>query len=42
MKNEKILIVDDEAQIRRLLEATLVHAGYRVAAASNGREALRM
>jgi two-component system KDP operon response regulator KdpE len=38
----KILIVDDEAQIRRLLEATLVHAGYRVAAASNGREALSL
>lgn len=38
----KILIVDDEAQIRRLLEATLVQAGYRVAAASNGREALSL
>lgn len=38
----KILVVDDEAAIRRLLEATLVHAGYRVAAAANGREALSL
>ena len=38
----KILIVDDEPQIRRLLEATLLHAGYRVAAAANGREALSL
>jgi two-component system KDP operon response regulator KdpE len=38
----KILVVDDEAQIRRLLEATLVHAGYRVVAAATGREALSL
>jgi len=37
-----ILIVDDEPQIRRLLTATLERAGYRVAAAATGRQALEM
>ncbi|WP_309662058.1 response regulator transcription factor [Sphingomonas sp.] len=36
----KILIVDDEPQIRTLLKATLARAGYRVVEAANGREAL--
>ena len=38
----RILVVDDEAQIRRLLEATLLHAGYRVTLAASGREALSL
>lgn len=38
----KVLIVDDEVQIRRLLTATLDRAGYSVAQASNGREALNL
>jgi two-component system KDP operon response regulator KdpE len=38
----KILVVDDEPAIRRLLQATLEHAGYRVAAAGTGREALSL
>lgn len=38
----KVLIVDDEVQIRRLLTATLERAGYAVAQASNGREALSL
>jgi two-component system KDP operon response regulator KdpE len=36
----KILIVDDEPQIRTLLKATLGRAGYAVVEAANGREAL--
>ncbi len=35
-----ILIVDDEEQIRQLVRETFEQAGYRVAEASNGREAL--
>ncbi len=36
----KILIADDEPHIRRILQFLLEQAGYRVAAASDGREAL--
>lgn len=36
----KILLVDDETHIRRLLRATLVRAGYVVVEAANAREAL--
>jgi two-component system KDP operon response regulator KdpE len=36
----KILVVDDESQIRTLLKATLGRAGYAVVEASNAREAL--
>jgi two-component system KDP operon response regulator KdpE len=36
----KVLVVDDEPQIRLLLRATLGRAGYLVAEASNAREAL--
>jgi len=42
MAKRRILIVDDEPQIRRLLTATLERAGYRVAAAATGRQALEM
>jgi two-component system KDP operon response regulator KdpE len=35
-----VLIVDDEPQIRRLLQGTLARAGYRVAEAASGRQAL--
>ncbi len=35
-----ILIVDDEEQIRQLIRTTFEEAGYRVAEASNGKEAL--
>ncbi|WP_343525982.1 response regulator transcription factor [Sphingomonas sp.] len=37
----KILVVDDEAAIRRLLRNTLVRAGYAVVEAEDGRDALR-
>ena len=37
----KVLVVDDEPQIRRLLRNTLERADYHVVLASNGREAMR-
>ena len=39
-ENDKILIADDEIQIRRLLEITLNSNGYRTIFASNGRECI--
>lgn len=36
----RILLVDDDVQILRLLERTLLQAGYRVQAMSSGRQAL--
>jgi two-component system KDP operon response regulator KdpE len=39
-KAAKILIVDDEPQIRTLLRRALSRAGYRVIEAANAREAL--
>lgn len=39
-KPPKILVVDDEPQIRVLLKATLGRAGYAVAEAANAREAM--
>jgi len=38
--NKKILIVDDEAPIRRVLEIKLKRQGYRVLIAKNGQEGL--
>ncbi|MDR2912807.1 MAG: response regulator [Alistipes sp.] len=40
--NETILVVDDEAQIRRLLEITLSAGGYKIVEAASGKEAIRM
>src|SRR5688500_6612345 len=40
MNNATILIVDDEVQIRRLLNITLQSNDYRIQEASTGREAL--
>lgn len=43
MTNEDtILIIDDEVQIRRLLEITLSANGYKIAEASTGKEGLTM
>lgn len=39
-ENQKILIVDDEAQIRKLLHLTLESKGFKVHEAVNGREAV--
>jgi two-component system KDP operon response regulator KdpE len=39
-KPPKILIVDDEPQIRALLRTTLARAGYHIVEAANAREAL--
>jgi len=41
-KNEKILVVEDNEDILRLLRSMLKSKGYRVVAAENGDEALRM
>lgn len=38
----RVLVVDDDAAIRRLLRNTLLRAGYDVAEAGNAREALRL
>ena len=40
--SESILLVEDDAGIRRLVERVLHKAGYRVTIASNGREALEL
>jgi len=40
MSPRKILVVDDEAPIRRLLRVALERAGYAVVEAGNAREAL--
>ncbi|HAN19476.1 MAG: DNA-binding response regulator [Bacteroidetes bacterium GWC2_33_15] len=39
-ENETILIIDDELQIRRLLEITLSADGYKVLYSANGKEGL--
>ena len=41
MKRRRILVVDDEADIRALLVDLLERGGYAVSTAANGREALR-
>ena len=38
----KILIVDDDAQIRSILSLTFEHAGYVVRTAANGRDAIAL
>lgn len=40
--NETILVIDDEAQIRRLLEITLTASGFKVIDASNAKEGLAL
>jgi two-component system KDP operon response regulator KdpE len=40
MSTAKILVVDDEPQIRRLLRTTLTGSGYQIADARSGEEAL--
>jgi two-component system, OmpR family, KDP operon response regulator KdpE len=40
MSGAKILVVDDEPQIRRMMRATLTSSGYRVDEARTGEEAL--
>ena len=39
-ENESILIIDDEVQIRRLLEISLTSNGYKTIFASSGKEGL--
>jgi len=42
MHKEKILVVDDDKDIRRILKIYLVNTGYEVVLASNGKEALEL
>lgn len=42
MNNSEILIIDDEPQIRKMLEITLESNGYKVIHASNGKEGIIM
>lgn len=42
MATDTILVIDDEAQIRMLLEITLSAQGYHIAEASTGREGIAM
>lgn len=42
MPNESILVVDDDSSVRRVLQMQLTEAGYEVAQAASGSEALRM
>ena len=39
---EKVLVVDDEASIRRILDTRLSMIGYTVVTASDGEEALSL
>ncbi|MBN1984925.1 MAG: response regulator [Prolixibacteraceae bacterium] len=39
-ENDKILIIDDELQIRRLLEITLSASGYKIIMSVNGKDGL--
>lgn len=39
-RSERVLVVEDDAYMRRLLESVLVTEGYRVKSAANGAEAL--
>lgn len=38
--NKKILVIDDEAHIRRVIEVKLKNRGYQVITAKNGRQGL--
>ncbi|MGJ0426236.1 response regulator [Methylocystis sp.] len=42
MSNLRVLVVDDEPQIHRILRSALTACGYDVSEASTGRDALRM
>ena len=41
MASHKILVCDDEKNIRRLVQVNLERAGYKVVTASDGKEALQ-
>ncbi len=40
MNDATLLVVDDEPQIRRVLQTTLLNAGYDVVEAKNGQEGI--
>jgi DNA-binding response OmpR family regulator len=42
MSNEKVLIVEDEERISRIVTSYLQHAGFVVSVAQNGKEALQL
>ena len=41
-QNNKILLVDDEQDLREVLEISLLDFGYTVLTAENGKEALKI
>lgn len=41
MSPPTILVIDDQADLRAMIEMTLVSAGFHVVGAANGREAIR-
>ena len=42
MYNKKILLVDDEAELRETISELLIHSNYSVMTAQNGHEALKI
>jgi two-component system OmpR family response regulator len=42
MPGERLLLVDDEDNLRTMLEAALTHVGYEVTSAANGRDAIEI
>ena len=42
MKKSSILLIDDDDSLRRVIEFSLVEAGYKVQAAASGEEGLRL
>ncbi len=42
MARERLLLVDDEENLRTMLEAALAHHGYEVLAVANGRDAIEV
>lgn len=42
MQRRKVLLVDDEARLRDMLKAYIVHEGYEIVEAADGKEALEL
>jgi len=42
MREKRILVVDDQPHVNRILQRSLIQRGYQVSAASNGEQALEL